>query len=306
MRVALAYACVVLIWATTPLGINWSNSTLSFAAAVALRMCLALAICWLALAVMRERLVQQRSDWKAFFAGAIGLYPNMLLVYWSAQFIPSGLMAVILGLYPFTAGLFTYFILKEWVFTPPRIVALVLAVTGLGVIHYEHLALGSDAIYGIMGMLGSTFLFGLSSVWLKASGAAVEPLRQSTGTLLLSTPFFILSWVVTGANIPAVIDVKSIVGVSYLAVAGSAIGGTLFFYVLKKCSMSSVSLITLMTPMMALTIGMLFNNETVTQLEFIGCIIILFSLAIYQGALRVVVKQINRLLAVGKQPVQLP
>lgn len=62
MRVALAYACVVLIWATTPLGINWSNSTLSFAAAVALRMCLALAICWLALVVMRERLVQQRSD----------------------------------------------------------------------------------------------------------------------------------------------------------------------------------------------------------------------------------------------------
>lgn len=142
MRVALAYACVVLIWATTPLGINWSNSTLSFAAAVALRMCLALAICWLALVVMRERLVQQRSDWKAFFAGAIGLYPNMLLVYWSAQFIPSGLMAVILGLYPFTAGLFTYFILKEWVFTPPRIVALALAVTGLGVIHYEHLEIG--------------------------------------------------------------------------------------------------------------------------------------------------------------------
>lgn len=306
MRVALAYASVVIIWATTPLGINWSNSTLNFSAAVSLRMVVALAICWLVLAAMRKPLIQSRSDWKPYFAGAIGLYPNMLLVYWSAQFIPSGLMAVILGLYPFTAGLFTYFILKEWVFTPPRIVALALAVIGLGVIHYEQLAVGSDAIYGILGMLGSTFLFGFSSVWLKASGSTVDPLRQSTGTLLLSAPFFVLTWLGMGAQMPATIDAKSIIGVSYLAIAGSAIGGTLFFYVLKKCSMSAVSLITLMTPMMALSIGMLLNDESVSRLEFIGCVIILFSLGIYQGALRVVVKQANRLLTVGKQPAPLP
>lgn len=306
MRVAMAYASVVLIWATTPLGINWSNSSLNFSAAVTLRMSIALALCWLVLAVLRKPLIQSRSDWKTYFAGAIGLYPNMLLVYWSAQFIPSGLMAVILGLYPFTAGLFTYFIMKEWVFTPPRIVALLLAVMGLGVIHYEHVSLGGDAIYGIVGMLISAFLFGLSSVWLKASGSTVDPLRQSTGTLLLSVPCFALSWLWSGAEFPEHIDVKSMVGVGYLAIAGSAIGGTLFFYVLKKCSMTSVSLITLMTPMMALTIGMLLNGETVSELEFIGCLLILFSLAIYQGALKVVLKQINRMLNVGKRLRPLP
>lgn len=306
MQVALAYTCVVVIWATTPLGINWSNSTLSFSAAVALRMGLALLVCWCALLILKKPLFQSRSDWKPYFAGAIGLYPNMLLVYWSAQFIPSGLMAVILGVYPFTAGLFTYLIVKEWVFTPPRAFALVLAVTGLGIIHYEQVSLGGDAIYGILGMLTSAFLFGLSSVWLKASGSAVDPLRQSTGTLLLSFPCFALSWWVTGAHWPQVIDLKSMLGVGYLAVAGSAVGGTLFFYVLKKCSMTSVSLITLMTPLMALTLGMLFNGEEVTQLEFLGCLLILFSLAIYQGAIRILRAQFNRLLNVGNLRGPLP
>ena len=45
MQLISAYCAVLFIWATTPLGIKWSNSSLSFSAAITLRMVLALVLC---------------------------------------------------------------------------------------------------------------------------------------------------------------------------------------------------------------------------------------------------------------------
>ncbi len=282
MPVIIAYLCVVAIWSTTPLAIQWSNSSLSFMAAVTLRMVLALIVSLLLLAVMRQPLVRQASDWKAFAAGCIGLFPNMLLVYWAAQYIPSGMMAVVMGVYPFLVGVFAWFFLKENVFTAARVGALCMAVAGLGLIHSEQLALGSRAVLGVLGMLTSAVLFALSSVWLKALGGGVDPLRQSTGVLVLAAPCFIVAWWLTDGVVPQVVDLKSISGVAYLVLAGSVVGHTLFFFVLRNCTVGTVSLITLITPVIAMVIGIYFADEQITLKGGLGALLIVLSLALYQ------------------------
>jgi drug/metabolite transporter (DMT)-like permease len=281
--VILAYIFVVIIWSTTPLAIQWSSSSLSFLAAVALRMVLALAVCLLLLLVMRRPLIQARSDWKAFAAGGVGLFPNMLIVYWSAQYIPSGLMAVVLGVYPFFVGLFSLFLLKENVFTVPRFIALFVAIAGLVLIHYEQMLFGAMAVKGVLGMLLSAVLFAASSVWLKAVGGGVDPLRQSAGVLLLSAPCFAVVWWLLDGTVPEYIDTKSISGVSYLVLAGSVLGHTLFFYVLRHCHMGTVSLITLITPVIAMVIGVYLADEVVTVTGAVGAALIVVSLAVYQS-----------------------
>ncbi len=283
MRIAIAYVGVVIIWSTTPLAIQWSNSSLSFISAVGLRMFGAMIICMGALIVMRKPLVEKRSDWLAFAAGGVGLFPNMLIVYWSAQFIPSGLMAIILGLFPFVVGIFSIFILRENVFTHAKIAALIIAVLGLILIHIEQMQFGSSALYGVLGMLLSCFLWGLSSVWMKAVGSGVDSFRLSTGVLVVSTPGFIFTWLLAGGSIPQSVDIQSFVGVSYLVIAGSVLGGTLFFYVLKHCPVGTVSLITLITPIIAVSIGVVVQGETITPIAMVGCGFIVFALGIYQG-----------------------
>ena len=283
MPVVIAYAFVVLIWSTTPLAIQWSNSSVPFIASVTIRMVLALIVCSLLLVILRKPLVTDRRDWLAFVAGAVGLYPNMLIVYWSSQFISSGLMAVILGVYPFVVGLFSLLFLRENIFSPIRFLALAIAISGLAVIHIEQLNLGGDAIYGVFGMLASAFLFGFSSVWLKISGAHIDPLRQSTGALVFAVPAFVATWWLLGGEFTAVVDIKSMVGLGYLAIAGSVIGHTLFFYVLRYCSMMSVSLITLITPVMALSLGVVVAKELVTVATVVGSLMVVLSLAVYQG-----------------------
>ena len=246
-------------------------------------MSLALAIFLPLLLILRKPLAFSRNNWKAYFGGAIGLYPNMLLVYWSAQFIPSGLMAVILGIYPFAVGIFSLFFLKENMFNLARIVALVFSIIGLILLHIERIQLGHEALWGVAGMTLSAFLFGFSSVWVKAVGRDIDPMHQSVGVLLLAVPAFLLTWLICDGEVPPEIDAESVFGVGYLALVGTVVGHSLFFYVLKHCSLFAVSLIPLITPMFALSIGYVFANETLSVLSVVGSLFIIVSLLIYQG-----------------------
>ena len=90
---------VAASWAEGTTGHDDRKPMLDFAATEALLSC--------------ESLIVERRDWGVYAASALGLFPNMLLVYWAAQFIPSGLMSVIMGTYPFFVGAFSLLVLRE-------------------------------------------------------------------------------------------------------------------------------------------------------------------------------------------------
>ncbi len=282
MQVASAYLLVVLIWSTTPLAIHWSNSSLSFISAITARMVLATLLCFGLLKICRQPLIVQRRDWLVYAASALGLFPNMLLIYWAAQTIPSGLMSVVMGIYPFFVGIFSIFVLQENPFTRSRFVALLLALLGLWLVQREQTVAGADAFWGISVIVLVCAIWGFSSVTVKKLGAEIEPLRMGTGSLLVSTPFFLLAWFGLDRELPVLIDQKSLIGVVYLVLAGSIVGHTLWFYVLRVCKVSSVSLITLITPVMALTWGSL-AGEHVSTFTLLGAGVIILALALYQG-----------------------
>lgn len=294
MKIALAYASVVFIWSTTPLAIKWSNSSLSFSAAVSARALFAALICAFLLLFLRRPLIKKRSDWMAYLAGLVGMFPNVLLVYWSARYIPSGLVAVIFGLYPFMVGVFSYWILKENIFNLKRVFALVFALFGLCVINLDQINMGEDALLGVMGIVASSALFGLSSVLVKRVGGEVDPLRQSSGTLFVSVPFLLISWWLMDGSLPSLIDQRSLIGVGYSAIAGSVLGGALFFYVLANCKMASVGLITFLTPILGIAVGVFVDGERFTPFTFVGSFIVIVALGVYQNVFKTVFLRFNK------------
>lgn len=282
MAIALAYGAVILIWSTTPLAIHWSNSDLDFISAISARIVLAALLGVALFTVMRWRLIEKRSDWLQFAAGALGLFPTMLMVYWAAQRVPSGLMSVIFGLFPFWAGLGSLWILKQSVFTPLKIVALSVAVCGLAIINYDQLHDGIGSALGVAAIVLATICWSLSSVLLKAL-PAIAPLRQSIGSCVLAAPLFAIVWWAGAEEVPAVIGVKSAVGISYLVLVGSLVGHTLFVYVLARCSVVTVSLIPLLAPILAMLLGWWIEGETLGAATLLGAAVLLVALAVYQG-----------------------
>lgn len=298
MRVALAYMGVVMVWSTTPLAIQWSSEQLSFISAVTLRMVLALAVCLLLLLVRKQKLIHSRDDYAVFVVGAMGLLPNGILVYWAAKHISSGLIAVLFGMYPFFVGIFSIWILKENIFNLSRVTALVLAVMGVVLIQYENVGVGNKAIMGVVAALVATAFFALSSVALKRIGKSMEPLQQLTGVLLVAAPLFVVCWWVMDGHIPRALSLRSTLSMAYLVIVGSVIGGVMFYYVIKQCQISSVALITLLTPMVAILVGVIFAGESHRPLAIVGCLFVLVSLAVYQGILSFMAKRIAYVFSV--------
>jgi drug/metabolite transporter (DMT)-like permease len=281
MAVLLAYLSVVLIWATTPLTIQWSSDSLSFIAAVLLRMSVALAIGLVINLVLRRKLFAEAKVWQVYAAGAIGIFPNMPVVYWSAQFIPSGLVAVVFAMSPFVMGLMTLMLLKHNPFTLRRVIALCLALLGLVVIFHHQIQFSLKSAYGIAGILLSCFLFSFSSVLVKKLNVKVDAFNQAIGTLLFALPGLLLMWWFIDGHIPTSISIKSLAAVGYLSVFGSLVGAALFFYVLAKMSPTAVSLITFITPVLALMLGALVANETLSIQLWLGASLVVVALLLY-------------------------
>jgi len=285
VAVLFAYFSVVLIWATTPLAIQWSSDSVSFIAAAVARMAIALAIALLVHGLLRKSLSTYWQHARIYFAASIGIFPNMPVVYWGVQFIPSGLVAVIFAMSPFVTGLMTLWLLKQNPFTVKKILALALALAGLIIIFYHQLQFNIRSIYGIASILLSCVLFSFSSVWVKKltqqEAVKLDAFHQASGALLFSLPGLVLCWWLMDGELPQQISMKSGASIIYLSIIGSLVGAALFFYVLQRLSASAVSLITLMTPVLAIIIGKQLANEDLSSQTLTGVAIVLLALLLY-------------------------
>ena len=81
---------------------------------------------------------------------------------------------------------------------------------------------------------------------------------------------------------PETIPIKSALSIVYLGLIGSAIGFPLYFYLLKKLAPERVAIVTLITPITALLLGAIFNDEVITSKVWLGTALILTGLAIYE------------------------
>ncbi|PPK69322.1 EamA domain-containing membrane protein RarD [Methylobacter tundripaludum] len=278
MRIYLAYISIVLLWATTPLAIKWSTEGTGFLFAAAGRMTIGLACLLLMLALSRQRLAWHRKALQTYLAVAVQIYGSMLAVYWAAPFIPSGWISVIFGLSPLMTALLAAIWLGERSLTPGNLLAYVLGISGLWIMFGSAMQLGHNAVLGIVGVLVSTFLQAISSVWVKRIAGKIPALSQVTGGLLLSVPVYLITWALLDGHWPADISSIGLASIVYLGMIATTVGFVLYYYLLIHQSATRVALITLISPVMALLLGHAVNHEPLTIKVVAGTLLILCAL----------------------------
>ncbi|MGH1371913.1 MAG: DMT family transporter [Cellvibrionaceae bacterium] len=291
-----AYVCVIVIWSTTPLAIKFSNDSLTPMASITLRVCLALVFICLLYGLLRRALPLQLKHWRVHCAAAIGLFPNMPLVYTAVEYIPSGLIAIMFGLTPFVNGLLAIPMLGEERPTFSRWLALAVALLGLWIVFSDQLKLGEDGYIGILLMLASVAIFCFSSLLVKrlTVNCTIEPMEQAFGSMVYAAPGLILCWFLFDGNYHLEFSRESLWALLYLAVIGSMFGFVAYFHILKNMSISTVSLIPLMTPVIAVALGSWLAGEHVGENTLLGGGCILLALAFYQGSFTYLWKLIGR------------
>jgi drug/metabolite transporter (DMT)-like permease len=283
MSVPIAYLAVILIWSTTPLGIVWSSESINPTFAVLLRMLIAVVPGWLILKAFRIELPWHKKALTLYSFSAIGIFGGMLFAYLAAGYISSGLMSLIFGLSPILSGVLSKWILDESALSFAKKIALSVAILGLAIVCLDNISIADDAYIGIIAVLIAVSCFSVSGVLVKSVDVAINPMATTVGSLLFSLPLFTIVWLIFDGTIPYESwSSKSILSVVYLGVIGSLVGFIAYFYVLQRLKASTVALITMMTPVIAISLGLILNNETISANLIIGALAIIAGLAIYQ------------------------
>jgi drug/metabolite transporter (DMT)-like permease len=283
MSVPAAYVGVILIWSTTPLAIQWSAQGASFSFAVMARMLIGLAICLALLVATRTAFPFTAAARQLYAISGLSLFAAMLLTYWGALHIPSGLISVIFGLSPLVTGVFAALWLSERTLTPVRIAGLGLALGGLWLIFGQPWPGDSHATLGTLAVVAGMVMQALGLVWIKRLNVRASALAITTGSLGVATPLFVLAWLVAdAARLPPDTTLRAGAAIVYLGVLGSVVGFTLYYYVIKHLDAGRVALIMLVTPVAALLLGQTLNHERIPALGWAGIALIGAGLLLYE------------------------
>lgn len=283
MSLPAAYLGVILIWSTTPLGIQWSVQGPDFAFAVTARMVIGLALCMVIMLATRTRLPLSPDARRLYAISGASLAGSMLLTYWGAQHIPSGLISVIFGLSPLVTGVFAVLWLSERALTPQRVAGLAIALAGLWLIFGQPWPGDGQATLGTAAVVGGMVVQALGLVWIKRLNVRISSLAITAGSLGVALPGFALAWVFAeSAQWPADLDFRAGASIVYLGVLGSVVGFTLYYYVIKHLDAGRVALITLVTPVTALLLGQMLNAEFIPGRGWAGIALIGVGLVLYE------------------------
>lgn len=282
MSVPAAFAGVILIWSTTPLAIQWSSEGGGFLFGVTARMVLGLLFCMLAIRISGTSMPWHARARGAYLAAGIGIYGAMLLVYWGAQFVPSGWIAVLFGLSPLVTSLFSWLWLAEHHITLQRFAGLLLGFAGLAVIFGGGAELGPDVGFGIAAVLASTLLHAASAVWVRRLSSGLPAIAVTGGGLGVAVPAFVLTWFAFDGVWPEMLPDRTRFAILYLALFGSVLGFFWYFYLLRRLEAVKVNLLTLVTPVTALLLGHWLNGEAVLATVWSGTLLILAGLGLHQ------------------------
>lgn len=281
MSVPAAYLTVIIIWSTTPLAIQWSGIGVGYEFGVAARMLIGLMALLLIIRLKRLPLPWNTHARNVYLVSGVSMFIAMSLVYWSAQFIPSGWISVIFGMSPIITSAFASVLLRENNLTAGRVTGMLLGLLGLIVVFAEGLSLNEAAWMGVIGVTIGTVAQSLGAVLLQKLKTNLPAISITAGSLIVATPFFILNFVLM-QSWPAHISTTTMASIVYLALLGSTLGFPLYFFLLKNLNAERVALIALITPVSALLVGALINDEVISIRVWLGTALILGGLAIYE------------------------
>ena len=285
MRVLLAFAAVYLVWGSTYLFIRYAIETIPPFLLGASRYFIAgLALYAIALARKAPR--------PTGLEIRLGIITGLLMpglgngaVIWSEQTVSSSMTALIVSMVPL------WIVLIDWLRprgkrpAPMMFVGLALGLIGMVVL----VGPGSLVGNGVVPVAGMLVLFVGSVGWAigtlitrrgaKASSpmlfSAIQMLAAGVGFATMSFAFG-----EPGRFTLAQVSTKSWLSVAYLVLGGSIIAYTAYVYLIRNTSAAKAATYAYVNPVIAVLLGWLFANETVTGRTLIAAMILLAGVAI--------------------------
>jgi putative membrane protein PagO len=263
--VIIAYTSMCLIWGSTWIMIKLGLRGAPPMTAVAIRFILAAILVHFIILLRGQRIPRTRAFLSlALFLSLFHVAIPYVLVYWGEQYISAGLTAVLFSTMPINVAILARLLIGDPL-TLRKVTGILAGFAGVWVIFSGDVGFdGAGAGHGVVAILLSSLSAGCAAVVAKKYASRYDPL------VTLAIPFTVSGFLVLAVAVPVeggnplAYDALTWVTIIYLAALGSVAGFAMFFWIIKKIDVTVLSYQTFIIPVLAVMIGWIFLEETVT------------------------------------------
>jgi drug/metabolite transporter (DMT)-like permease len=264
MKARLVWLILCGIWGSTWLFIKLGLADLPPITFAGIRFVISCAVLFPLVLIRRLPLPAKRGDWwLLIFTGFLSFSLNYGLVFWGEQHISSGLAAVLQSTMPAFGLVLAHFHLPHERMTWVKIAGVVLGVLGVVVVFSNQLAIsGRQALAGCVALVLSALFGAYSNVLVKTYGKNLNPAIIAAGQMFFGLiPLLIVGIGFEGNPLQLRWTATAIIALLYLAVVGSVVAFLLYYWLMQHMDVTKTMLISLVTPVVAVILGMLALNE---------------------------------------------
>ncbi|MEJ2616865.1 MAG: EamA family transporter [Ignavibacteriaceae bacterium] len=280
IKIILVYALACLIWGSTWIAIKTSLDSLTPFLSAGLRFVIASTFILLILKITKTEIQKDKLSIRLYLVMTFFSFVFPFgLVYWAEQFVPTGLSSVLFAVNPFFVVLFAYFLISSEKIGFFKFTGIILGFAGILVIFSGTFNLDYSAYtLGMIAIILSASFQALNSVFIKKYGGHLNPISMNFIPMLLGGIILSVSGLFLEDTSIIKFDSTALLAVLYLAIFGSIVTFTSFYWLLKRISVVILSLIAFITPVIALFLGWIFFSEQLSFNEMMGSLLVLFGL----------------------------
>jgi drug/metabolite transporter (DMT)-like permease len=282
VRVVAAYASVALIWGSTwaviKIGVNdIPPFVFAFARAATVAALLSLA----AIALRQPFPRGVRTVAVAVVVGLINIGWSWAIIFWSEQFVPSGLVAVFGAAAPVWTAVLAHFLVEGDRLSALKVLGLVLGLAGtLTLVGAPETGEGLMALIatGLLALMPVTWAIAavLQSRFLTRVAPIPTVALGTWASTLLLAPLALLQV----AEAPARLTAASALAFAYLVVFGTCFGMVMSLWLYRKLRPTTITLIQVIVPAEAILIGTFWLGEPVTARMLGGAALVVAAVAL--------------------------
>ena len=248
-----------------------------------IRFVIAAAILFGVMMIFNVSLPRSRKDWVLLaVTGVLSFSLNYGLIFWGEQFISSGLAAVLQATIPAFGLIIAHFYLPTEQLSLLKIIGVVMGIIGVAVIFSNELTVaGPRALAGGVALIFSSAFVAYSNVLVKAHARNINPGFIAFGQMLFGLiPLLLIGIPLEGNPLSFRWTTMAIVSLFYLAIVGSVVAFLLYYWLVQNMDVTNTMLIALVTPVVAVLLGMLVLNERLTWRTLLGGLMIMLGIGL--------------------------
>ncbi|MBT4695622.1 MAG: DMT family transporter [Alphaproteobacteria bacterium] len=230
--------------------------------------------------ILRKNLPLTLDFWKwSLIIGFLGFSVPFSIISWGTQFIPSSLVAILMGANPIITLILAYFFLADNTLTIRMVLGVFLGLLGIilliGFGNINTDLYKSEFIYGQLAVLTGTFSFALASILLKNLPQEYS-FERTLGSLICGSIIgLFLAYFFSNSSLEIhEISIKSAVSLTLLGIFSTGIASVIWFKVIALKGPVFLALVNYLIPVWALILGIFLLNERINFIVGFGLIFI--------------------------------